>query len=95
MSNSFKKPPLSREEKDKKTEDFINFVQENKDPAKGKLDIQLSKKEPTKSLLIRVPESFRFDLQEIMNLTGLSLNSVCLELLRPAIKRKLKELKED
>jgi len=30
-----------------------------------------------------------------MVLTGLSMNAVCLELLRPAIKRKLREIKND
>jgi len=49
-------------------------------------------KEPVKTLYIRIPSSFYNDIQKIMSLTGLSMNAACLELLRPAIKRKLKEI---
>ena len=50
--------------------------------------------EKTKPLYLRAPESLWEDIHDIMALTGLSMNAICLELLRPAIKRKLKELKE-
>ena len=52
-------------------------------------------KEPVKTLYLRIPNSFYSDIQKIMSLTGLSMNAVCLELIRPAIKRKLKELAEE
>ncbi len=52
-------------------------------------------KEPVKTLCLRVPSNFYNDIQKIMGLTGVSMNATCLELLRPAIKRKLKEIAEE
>lgn len=93
---SFKKPPLTNSEKEKKAQEFINFVQDNLGIVEPKKDAQVvHKKESTKPILLRMPESFKNDINEIVSLTGLSFNAVCLELLRPAIKKKLKELKED
>ena len=89
---SFKKPPLTPEEKKKKEAEFLRF-----DKTGGEISSQPRKKEkePTKSIFIRAPESFWHDIQEIVSLTGISMNAVCLELLRPAIKRKLKEIRDD
>lgn len=93
---SFRKPPLTDVEKEKKAHEFMNFVQENITSAELTKSSQIiHKKESTKSILFRMPESFKNDINEISSLTGLSFNSVCLELLRPAIKKKLKELRED
>lgn len=94
MSKStFTKPPLSPEEKAAKEREFLSFDKTQNDPAPN---IKVKKeKEPAKSKLIRAPISFWEDMQEISIITGLSMNAVCLELLRPAIKKKLKELKED
>ena len=89
--SSAEKTPLSQAEKDRKEKEFINFD-------KGSLDKQettRSVKEATKTLYLRAPESYWNDIQEIMNLTGLSMNAVCIELLRPAIRKKLRELKEE
>ena len=47
-----------------------------------------------KPVFLRAPESLYQDIQEIIAITGLSMNSICLELLRPAIKKKLRDLKE-
>lgn len=96
MKNKFSKPPLSKIEKEKKAIDFVNFASEQKtiEVTKTK-ENHLLTKEPTVALILRIPESFKNDIKEIMRLTGLSINAVCLELLRPAIKKKLKELKED
>lgn len=52
-------------------------------------------KEPLKTLYLRIPMSFWEDIQSIADLTGLSMNSVCIDLLRPAIKAKLKLLQEE
>ena len=41
-----------------------------------------------------MPESYIKDIEEITALTGISKNAVCLELLRPAIRDKLRGLKE-
>lgn len=52
-------------------------------------------KEPLKTLYLRLPMSFWEDIQSISDLTGLSMNSVCVDLLRPAIKAKLKQLEDE
>ncbi|MDQ8040098.1 MAG: hypothetical protein REH83_06800 [Rickettsiella sp.] len=44
-----------------------------------------------KSMLIRAPETYFKDLKKIASLSGLSVNAVCLELLRVGIKQRLKE----
>jgi hypothetical protein len=62
----------------------------NKNKAK-----KLPQETNTKTLYLRVPVNYWKEIQKIMTLTGLSMNSVCLELLRPAIKRKLKAIKEE
>lgn len=95
--SSFKKPSLTILEKEKKAEEFINFTQESIVLNKSNLqDVKIiPKKEPTKAVLLRIPESFKRDIDTIISLTGLSFNSVCLELLRTSIKKKLKELHED
>ena len=90
---SFKKTPLTLEEKKIKEREFLSFdkTQKNEEVT----SVRKKEKELIKAIYIRAPESFREDLQEIVNLTGISMNAVCLELLRPAIKRKLKELKDE
>lgn len=94
MPNStFSKPPLTPKEKEDKEKEFLSFDKTSKETPTTK-SIR-KEKEPTKTLYIRAPESYWSDIQEIMNITGLSMNAVCLELLRPSIKRKLKEIKED
>jgi len=90
--NKFSKPPLTQTEKDKKADEFLAFIDYSKKPIQI---FQNLKKEPVKTLYLRAPESYWRDIKEIMNLTGLSMNAVCLELLRPAIKRKLREIKND
>ncbi|MCK4607862.1 MAG: hypothetical protein KAT71_00110 [Gammaproteobacteria bacterium] len=97
--STFKKPPVIKTqealEKEKKAEDFINQVDKLRvEKSTEPLQHQPKQKETKKTFLIRMPESYIKDLQEITNLTGISRNAICLELLRPAIKRKLKELKE-
>jgi hypothetical protein len=93
---SFKKPPLTNIEKERKAEEFINYVAEiTPTVAQAPKIIVAPKKEATKTVILRMPESFKYDINEITSFTGLSFNAVCLELLRPAIKKKLKELKED
>jgi len=89
----FSKPPLTDQEREKKLEAFINLSDtliKKKETAPGKLQ-----KEKTKPLYLRAPESLWEDIHEVMARTGLSMNAICLDLLRPEIKRKLKELRED
>jgi hypothetical protein len=83
---TFSKPPLTLSEKEKLANQFI-------EGANKKLDIEVPVK--TKTLFLRAPESYYDDIHKIMKLTGLSMNAICLELLRPAIKQKLKEIKEE
>ena len=93
MSNklSFKRPPLTQEEKEKKEREFLSFDKGQQQ----EIEPKRAGKEPTKTLYLRAPESYWNDIQEIMNITGLSMNAVCLELLRPAIRKKLREIKEE
>ena len=88
MSNSkFSKPPMTAEERERKAEAFINLSgKETKERA-----IQ---KEKIKPIYLRAPRSLWEDIHEIMAITGLSMNAICLELLRPEIKKKLKTLKD-
>lgn len=93
MSNEsvFKKTPLTQAEKDQKERAFVSLD----NGSSNKPEVSRSVKEPTKTLYLRAPESYWNDIQEIMNLTGLSMNAVCIELLRPALRKKIRELKEE
>jgi hypothetical protein len=90
--NKFSKPPLTQKEKEKKAREFLNFAEfiDNKNNYCKNLN-----KEPMKVLYLRAPESYWKDIKEITILTGLSMNAVCLELLRSVIKKKLREIKND
>jgi len=84
---------MTDEEREKKAEAFINLSDEP--ISKKEVRADKPKKEKVKPVYLRAPESLWEDIHEIMARTGLSMNAICLELLRPAIKHKLKELKED
>lgn len=98
MSNpKFLKPPLSPLEKEKKAEEFLNFLSTTDSKplvSDEKEKVRILKKEAVKPLALRFPRSLADDITEISAMTGLSMNAVCVELLRPAVKHKLKELKE-
>lgn len=90
----FNKIPLSPLEKEKKAEEFLEFkdfynVDHNKNIKEKKIE-----KVEMKAFPFRIPSNLFQDLKEINELTGISINSICLELLRPSIKRKLKEIKD-
>ena len=93
MSKSkFSKTPIIKNEIEKKAEEFINssnLESDKKASSSWKL-----KKEKTKPVYLRVPESLWEDIHEVMARTGISMNAICLDLLRPAIKDKLKDLRE-
>lgn len=84
----FSQPPLSVEEKLAKEKEFLNF---DKNPQEENVKPR-PVKESTKAIFIRAPESYWQELQEITRITGLTMNAVCLEILRKGIKNKLKEL---
>ncbi len=90
---SFNKPPFSKEEKEKKAEAFMNLIDDKNTIEKQEKQRVLTK-EKTKAMLIRFPSSLIEDLKEISALSGISINAICLELLRPSIKKKLKELED-
>jgi hypothetical protein len=97
MSNRFTKPPLSKIEKEKKAENFLNFSTEQDGQKKTQeiknINERILKKEKVQAFLLRFPISMAQDITEISALTGISKNAVCLELLRSAVREKLKELK--
>ncbi|MCA0253898.1 MAG: hypothetical protein LCH20_00205 [Proteobacteria bacterium] len=93
----FLKAPLTPIEKEKKAEEFLNFTtagELKEKEVKDKEQHRVTKKEPTKPMPLRFPRSLAEDIAEIAAITGLSMNAICTELLRPAVKSKLKELKE-
>lgn len=83
---------MADEEMERKAEAFINLSDNRIDKKPNRPE--RPKKEKTKPLYLRAPESLWEDIHDIMALTGLSMNAICLELLRPEVKRKLKELKD-
>lgn len=89
--NKFSKPPLTQKEKERKAKEFLNFI----DFSDNKSNLEKNEKESIKILYLRIPESYWNDLKEITILTGLSMNAVCLELLRSVIRKKLREIKND
>lgn len=90
--SKFSKTPAIKDELEKKAEAFINST--NSDPDKKTSASWKLKKEKTKPVYLRVPESLWEDIHEVMARTGISMNAICLDLLRPAIKDKLKDLRE-
>jgi len=98
MSQSkFSKPPMmtnTDEEIQKKLESFINLGNISSSSEEINHSPIKLKKQKVKPLYLRAPESLWDDIHEIMARTGLSMNAICLELIRPEVKRKLKELKD-
>ncbi len=95
--NKFTKAPLSKVAKEKKAEDFLNFSKERDLENTQKEQKNISEtitKEPTKRITIRLPISLANDIGNIAALTGIAVNSVCIELLRIGSKPKLEELKK-
>jgi len=91
--SKFSTPPMTDEEREKKAEAFISFSEEI--IRVKEVFTEKPRKEKAKPIYLRAPESLWEDIHEIMARTGLSMNAICLDLLRPEIKRKLRELKED
>jgi hypothetical protein len=90
---SFNKPPITKNEKERKAEAFMNLIDDKNIIEKQEKQRTLIK-EKTKAMLIRFPTSLIDDLKEVSALSGISINAICLELLRPSIKKKLKELED-
>lgn len=96
----FVKPPLSQLEKEKRAEEFLNFSSRtdpkmiNTEDTRQGTKKRILQKEPVKAIALRFPISLAEDIAEISAISGLSMNAICVELLRPAVKVKLKQLKE-
>jgi len=94
---SFTKPPLSEQAKEAKAEEFINMLPMSltrTQDEEGQERKRVTKKDAFVPYPLRVPQGLYDDLKEISYITGLSFNSICIEILRVSAKQKLKELKE-
>jgi di/tricarboxylate transporter len=83
--SGFSQPPIKQIDKQKLAEKII------KDGI-PKNEIEAVKKV---SIILRIPESLADDITTIKKLTGMTRNSVCIELLKNATKIKLKQLLEE
>ncbi len=59
-----------------------------------KIKKSVSEKDKAYSIYIRAPQSYQQDLEKIRKLTGLTINAICLEILRPGLKSWIKELEK-
>lgn len=100
--NKFSKPPVMTDtEREKKVEEFVSASYFNKDVKTIEKETEISqkasqrktKKDDVKPLYLRLPEPLLLDLKEISAITGLSINGICIEFLRIAVKEKIKDLK--
>ena len=96
MKSNFKKPPLSPLDKEKLAERFINLMPDLSDRQveQKSTETRVLEKEKTQNLVVRLPLTIHADIKEVSNITGMSMNAVCLNLLRPAVKIKLEEMKK-
>ena len=85
--HKFTRPIISSADKEKKAEEFMGFMD------KAGHDEKTMGKEETKLFSFRIPLSLYGEIREVAHLTGISINAVCLETIRPGIRKKIKELK--
>lgn len=96
----FTKPPLTPEVKEKKAEEFVSMtLPGEQDAAKGVIGEtyeikRVTPKDPMIPYALRLPKRVHDDLREAANITGISFNSICIEMLRASVKSKLRELRE-
>jgi hypothetical protein len=87
LKKTFSKPPLSPTEKEKRAQEIMEGVDKYKNEGESVIG-------KARAFQLRMPESYYKDLIEIKKLSGVTINGICLELLRPAIKQRLKEIRE-
>jgi len=92
IKKGFTKPPLSQKEREKLEKKFLEGANHNTQEEYEDESIEEIK---TKAIIIRAPVSYHKNLQKIRKVTGMTINGICLELLWPAIKQKLKDLGVD
>jgi len=93
----FLKPPIRSKEKEKKAEEFLDLSENTgSDNLRTKVNqSRVSNVEKCQNFLLRMPASLYDDVKEIHFITGMSMNAICLDVLRSNIKRKLREMKEE
>lgn len=79
----FSNPPLTPEQKEKLAQKLIAGA--GKVPGEEEVH-------KNRAITIRIPDQYHRDIEKIHRKTGLTRNAVCIELLRVAIRQKLKEL---
>lgn len=89
IKKGFTKPPLSQKEKEKLEKKFMEGANPDAQEEHEEEPLEEIK---TKTIIIRAPVSYHQNLLKIRKVTGMTINGVCLELLWPAIKQKLKDL---
>lgn len=99
INKKFTKPPLSNEDKEKRAEEFISMVPGGRPhhqvPEPQKQNTRVTTKDKMLKFSFRVPSGIYEDLKEISYITGISINSICIEILRGSVRDKLKDLKSD
>jgi hypothetical protein len=88
IKKGFTKPPLSTKEKEKLEKKFLEGFSQDAQEEQNEEPEEIK----TKTIIIRAPVSYHKNLLKIRQVTGMTINGVCLELLWPAIKQKLKDL---
>lgn len=89
IKKGFTKPPLSQKEREKLEKKFLEGAAY---PDAQEEQEEQPEEIKTKTIIIRAPSSYHKNLLKIRKVTGMTINGICLELLWPAIKQKLKDL---
>ena len=85
-TSGFSKPPLSVQQKEKQIKRILSGANpeiDDEEPDVTKI-----------AVTIRIPEYYLKDIDRIKRLTGQTKNSIYIDLLRNAIKQKLRELED-
>ena len=95
-TSGFVKPPLSYDEKKRLAKKFIESAsfKAADNPAEENTSTEHFKKSKIVKLNLRVPESFRHDIKQIEEHTGLTMNAICTQILWVGLKKTIKEITE-
>jgi hypothetical protein len=93
-TKGFVRPPLSEEEKLKVAQKFIQSAgfQASETIENLPATVERPKSSRIVKLNLRVPESFRYDIKQIEEFTGLTMNAICTQILWSGLKKTLKEI---
>lgn len=84
-NKTFSLPPSM----DKKVDEFID------QPKQSEISTNKQQKGGTKVLTLRIPETLHRDLQTAVVLSGISMNAIAINLLRPGVRGLIKQLQEE